>query len=215
MTHNMRVLLAAVLVTARAFTAQAQQIRHVNDHVLNYKGQARVTVATGIPYLGIAEYAYGFSDRVTVGALAGITPSIPGYGIRARAVLYQPHDGFRVYFCTPVMFYPKTRGLGGDPWWLVRPNINLEWITPPGFRYKLGGSLIAAASHYSLFGNASRAKFTPGVWNAIHGGVSFPVRRGVTLQVETSLVLDGLKVAGTDWVGGPPVIVVIGTSWTL
>lgn len=214
MTPNMRVLLAAVLLATSGFSAQARQISHVNDHVLNFKGQARVTVATGVPYVGITEYAYGFSDRVTVGVLAGITPSIPGYGIRARAVLYQPHDGFRVYFCTPVMFYPKTRGLGGDPWWLVRPNLNLEWIAKTGFRYKLGGSLIAAASHYGLFGDGSRAKFVPGVWNAIHGGISLPIRRGLTFQVETSLVMDGLKVAGRDWVGGPPVIAVIGTSWT-
>jgi len=213
MVHNLRLLLAAVLLATCGLTVQAQQISHLNDHVLNARGQGRVTVATGVPYVGITEYAHGLSDRVTVGVLGGFTPRVPGYGIRARAVLYQPHDGFRVYFCTPVILYPKSGGR--DPWWLVRPNINLEWITTPGLRYKFGGSVIATTSHYALFGSASRATFAPGFWQAIHGGVSFPIRPGVTFQVESSLVLDGPRVAGSDWVGGPPVIVVIGTAWTL
>lgn len=214
MTNRLPALVAAGLLTFGSVALHGQQLNHDYDHVLNARGRGRLTAATGIPYVAIGEYAYGVSDRVTVGFMAGVTPSVSGYGIRARAVLYQPRDGFRIYFCTPVVFYPKTRGLGGDPWWLTRPNINFEWNTTRGLRYKIGGSLIAAASHHTLFGNAA-ARFSPGLWNAVHGGISFPIGSNLTLQVESSLVMQGLRVAGKDWVGGPPVILVIGTSWSL
>lgn len=214
MTNRLPVLVAAGLLALGPIALHGQRLNHAYDHVLNASGKGRVTVATGIPYIAIGEYAYGISDRVTVGVMTGVTPSIPGYGVRARAVLYQPRDDFRIYFCTPVLFYPRTNGLGGDPWWLTRPNINVEWTTTRGLRYKIGGSLIAAASHHTLFGNAANARFSPGLWNAVHGGISFPVGSNLTLQLESSLVMKGVRVAHS-WVGGPPVILVIGTSWSL
>lgn len=215
MKNILRLIVAAGFIAGGSLRLHSQSFNHNNDHVLNYKGQSRVTFATGIPYVAIGEYAYGFSDRITLGVVAGLTPSVEGYGIRARAVLYEPDDGFRIYFCTPIMFYPKTRDLGGDAWWLTRPNINFEWITASGFRYKVGGSLIAAASHNTLFGNPGDAKFSPGIWNTVHVGVAFPLGYGIMFQCETSLVMSGLKVAGPDWVGGPPVIAVLGISYSL
>ncbi|MHB1048607.1 MAG: hypothetical protein ACYC09_00905 [Bacteroidota bacterium] len=183
-----------------------------HDHVFTRSGGSKITLATGIPYIGVAEYAHGLSDRVTGGVLFGLTPNVTGYGIRVRAIVYQTTESFRVYFCTPVLYYPKTKELGGDPWWLTRPNINFEWIAQSGFRYKVGGSIIAAASHHSLFGNSGAAKFSPGLWNAIHAGSSFSVGGGVMFQNEISIVMNGLRVAGSDWVGGPPIILVIGLS---
>ena len=207
--------LALVLGILAPVALHCQQLNHIHDHVLNNRGQSRITLATGIPYIAIGEYAYGVSGRVTIGLLAGTTPFVEGYGIRARAVLYQPDASFRIYLCAPLIYYPKTRGLGGDPWWLTRPNINFERMTRSGFRYKAGASLIAAASHYALFGDPAKAKFHPGLWNAVHAGISFPVSSRLTVQLENSLVLRGVRVAGKDWVGGPPVILVLGTSWTL
>ncbi len=215
MNNIVRSIIAAGLIAAGSLTLYSQGFNHNNDHVLNYKGQSRITFATGIPYVAIGEYAYGFSDRVTVGVVAGLTPNVEGYGIRVRAVLYEPDEAFRIYFCTPIMFYPKTKELGGDAWWLTRPNINFEWITQSGFRYKIGGSLIAAASQHTLFGNPADAKFQPGIWNALHGGISLPVGSNITFQCEASLVMSGFKVAGPDWVGGPPVILVLGFTQSL
>lgn len=194
------------IVNAQSFRGGSQ------DHVFAGKGNAKITLATGIPYIGVAEYAYGISDRVTGGFLFGLTPNVEGYGVRVRAIVYQKSESFRIYFCTPLLYYPKTKELGGDPWWLTRPNLNFEWITPTGFRYKAGGSVIAAASHHSLFGNSLRAKFPPGVWSAIHAGTSFPIGGGFMFQNELSVVMNGISVAGKDWVGGPPVILVLGFS---
>lgn len=215
MNNYSRCFITVVLITTSSFLLNAQPFYHDNDHVLNYMGTSRITIATGIPYVAIAEYAYGFSDRITVGILWGITPNVEGYGVRARAVLYQQSYNFRIYFCTPILFYPGTKELGGEAWWLTRPNINFEWIKSSGFRYKIGGSIIAASSHHTLFGESSRAKFAPGIWNAVHGGVSFPINSSIMFQCETSLVMSGLNIAGTEWVGGPPVILVIGFSYTM
>lgn len=214
--HARSTTLAVMLFSALgAGLANGQQISHEYDHVLNRKGEGRVTLATGIPYVGIAEYAYGVSDRVTAGFWLGLTPNVGGVGVRVRTVVTQTGPGFRIYFCTPVAFYPKTKGLGGDPWWLIRPNLNFEWMTDSGFRYKVGGGLVAAASHHTLFGQDERANFSPGIWNTIHAGISFPIGRNATFQIENSLVMKGFSVAGSDWVGGPPLILIVGTSWTL
>ena len=209
------IILAGLACIASRGALTCQEITHHYDHVLNAQGASRFTIATGIPYLAVGEYAYGVSDRFTFGVLAGVTPSVKGYGIRARTVLHENGDRYRVYFCTPVLVYPRTHILGGDPWWLARPNINFEWMTSGGFRYKVGGSFIAAASQYTLFGGGSASHIAPRFWDAIHGGISLPIGPAATLQVEASLVLKGLKVAGADWVGGPPVILVLGTSWVL
>jgi len=203
-----------MVLTVSLNNLPAQMLYPENDHVLNYKGQSRLTFATGIPYVGVIEYAYGISDRSTIGVLFGVTPRVAGYGVRVRAVVLESGNDFRVYFCTPVVFYPRTRELGGDAWWLVRPNINFAWITLSGFRYKVGGGLVAAASHNTLFGNPREAPFQPASWNTIHGGISLPVAGEVMFQTELSLVMNGLKVAGRDWVGGPPVILVLGVSYS-
>jgi hypothetical protein len=208
-----RLVLTLCVLFAAHVQSYGQNLNHDNDHVLNAKGQSRITFATGIPYIAVGEYAYGFSDRVTVGILWGLTPRVEGYGLRARAVLYEPTSDFRIYFCTPILFYPKTITLGGDAWWLARPNINFEWIAQSGIRYKTGGSLIVAASHHVLFGDPSNAKFPPGAWTAIHGGISLPISNHWMFQCETSLVMKGLQVAGSEWIGGPPVIFVMGVSY--
>ena len=55
-----------------------------NDHVFTTQGHAKVTLASGIPYIGIAEYAYGVTDRFTAGFLAG--PEGAGFKVVAAEV---------------------------------------------------------------------------------------------------------------------------------
>ncbi|MBX2990573.1 MAG: hypothetical protein KF749_05300 [Bacteroidetes bacterium] len=210
--NHVRHILSLILFPAIATQSVAQDRSDRFDHVLNRKGQSKITLATGIPYIGIAEYAYGISNKTTAGVVFGITPFVEGYGIRVRTILHE-RDNYRVYFCVPVLYYPKTQDLGGDPWWLTRPNINFEWMNDAGFRYKVGGSIVAAASHHTLFGESSNAKFAPGLWNAVHGGISLPVGPSLMFQAEASLVLKGVQVP-SQWVGGPPVILVLGISYT-
>lgn len=182
------------------------------DHVINRRGGSRFTLATGIPFVGVAEYAYGVTDRFTVGVLGGITPAVEGYGVRLRSVIFQKHDHYRVYFCTPVIYYPTLSG--GDPWWLARPNINFEWVKKNNVRYKFGGSAFLAASNNSLFGNSRNATLKPDVWSSVHGGVSLPIGRNLSFQTEVSYVSKGIRPIN-DFVGAPPVVLVLGVSYSI
>jgi hypothetical protein len=182
------------------------------DHVINRKGESRITLVTGIPFVGVAEYAYGVTDRFTVGVLGGMTPAVEGYGFRMRGVVYQKTNRYRVYFCTPVIYYPRLSG--GDPWWLARPNINFEWVNKNNVRYKFGGSLFLATSNNSLFGDAEKATLDPDIWSSIHAGMSLPLSGNFSFQTEVSYVSKGVKPI-KDFVGAPPVVLVLGFSYTL
>ncbi len=213
MNFRRTLLEIAAVMCITGFQLDAQVTSSIRkDHVFTDAGRGLVTVATGIPYISIGEIAYGIDDRTTVGLIYGLTPNVEGYGIRARRVVSKAREDFRIYFCVPVLYYPKTKDLGGEPWFLTRPNINFEWITGSFLRYKIGGSLIAAASQPSLFGGERNGEgFKGGVWNAMHGGVSFPMGR-IMFQIELSVVMDGFRLAGDNWVGGPPVILVMGIA---
>jgi len=182
------------------------------DHVINRKGESRLTLATGIPFVGVAEYAYGVTDRFTVGVLGGMTPAVEEYGFRMRGVVYQKTDRYRIYFCTPVIYYPRLSG--GDPWWLARPNINFEWVNSKNVRYKFGGSMFMAASNNSLFGDAEKATLAPDYWTSVHAGVSLPLKGNISFQTEVSYVSKGVKPI-KDFVGAPPLVLVLGFSYTL
>lgn len=182
------------------------------DHVINRRGESRLTLATGIPFIGVAEYAYGVTDRFTVGILGGLTPAVEGYGVRMRTVLIENTKGERIYFCTPIVYYPKLSG--DDPWWLTRPNINFERVSSGNIRYKFGASLIFAASGNSLMGRSAEATLKPAMWTSVHAGMSLPVWNRVSFQTEVSYVTKGLETL-KDFVGAPPVILVTGFSVTI
>src|ERR1041385_5669844 len=63
------------------------------DYLFPRQGNTSLTASSGIPFLGIGEVAYGFSDKLALGAIGGITPTVVGFGIRGRGLLYERHDG--------------------------------------------------------------------------------------------------------------------------
>jgi hypothetical protein len=229
-TRAIQTLFTVIAVKGCLF---AQSVSFYNgDHLFPTKGGSMVTFSTGIPYLGIAEYAYGFSDRFSVGLIAGVTPNVEGYGVRIRGILYQPSERFRLYFRAPMFYYPQTKGLGGEPWVLAWPVISGEWKMDSGTRVSLGGGAVVASCFHSLMrhlglrkksettdmtseGNDDNPRgFMGGVWNTVHAGVAFPISQHIMIQTEASLVMRGFRVAGDDWVGGPPVIIVAGLSYS-
>lgn len=183
------------------------------DHVINTRGELRLSVFTGLPVVGSSELAYGISDRLTVGVLGGFTPFEEAVGVRIRTVIYQQTESYRVYFCTPVIFYPQTRRVNPDPWFLTRPNINFEWLAKSDLRYKIGASIIASASRHNLFENSSRSKHPPSLWTAVHGGISLPFSSNMTFQAELSYVTKGIRTID-KFLGGPPAILILGASYT-
>src|SRR5437762_14386768 len=63
-----------------------------NDALFPSAGSVAGSVATGIPYLGIGEVAYGVTDRFAVGVVGGVTPTTVGGGVRLRGVLFERGD---------------------------------------------------------------------------------------------------------------------------
>ncbi len=208
--------LVAILIL-NSFTARAQQPMRINDHLFSPRGKSMLTVATGIPYVGIVEYAYGFSDRFSIGVTAGITPQVIGYGVRVRGVILQRDENFRMYVSAPIFYYPQTKDLGGEPWLLTWPVLSCEWKLNSGTRLSVGGGIVAATCAKALLGvkEMEGEGFMGGIWNTLHGGVAVPLSNNITFQGEVSAVMSGVKIAGKDWVGGPPVILVLGFSYSL
>ena len=181
------------------------------------------TLLTGIPYVAIAELAYGFTDRFSVGVLGGIVPHNPGGGLRFRYLLAQPSGNFRVHLKMPVIYYPKAKSLGCpecEPWFLTWPAVSAEWRRPGGTRWWVGAGVVAAACADTVFGRENEAMETgggiqEGTWNTLQFGFSKPVTRKLAFQLEIAPVLEGRKLASRrTWVGGPPLILTTGFSYS-
>ncbi len=213
-------ILKTIIICAAILTAgesEAQLKLHSDDPLFPLKGKSMITISTGIPYVGIAEYSYGITDKFSVGVVAGVTPKVPGYGIRVRGVLYQSGESFRVYFRAPLFYYPSTKDLGGDPWILTWPVVNAEWKLKSGTRLSAGAGLVAAACVESIFGKEEIGEeegFMGGVWNTFQVGISMPLTRSIVVHGEIAAVMNGYRLAKPEqWAGGPPVILVLGLNY--
>ena len=186
-------------------------------------GKTIATFATGIPYIGITEVAYGFTNRFSAGAIAGVLGNLaPGYGLRFRYILAQPSQDLRIYFKAPVIYYPKARSFGCpdcDPWFLIWPTVNAEWRLANGTRLWCGVGVVAAACATTVLGGDEEEEemaegLNEGVWNTLQIGFSRPITRRVSFQLEVAAVFKGLKLASShNWLGGPPVILTTGFSY--
>ena len=193
------------------------------DHLIPRKGKTITTIATGIPYVGIAEAAYGFTDRFSVGLVVGVLAnSAPGYGLRFRYLLAQPSPDLRVYIRMPVLYYPRASSFGCpdcDPWFLTWPAVNAEWRRANGTRLWWGVGVVAAACATTVFGGEDEEEemaegLHEGTWNTLQFGFSRPLKRRISFQLEVAVVFKGLKLATPgNWLGGPPVILTTGLSY--
>lgn len=180
-------------------------------------GRVSTSVATGVPFLAMGELAVGVGERFAIGALGGATPNVPGFGVRPRAALIDT-GALRLVISVPSLYYPFTNDASGSPWVLTRPSAVLEGRFASGLRIGGGLGVVAAASTDRLRGvrrGGYGGAFDAGVWNTVHLTVSGPVSSRAALFAEGALVLSGLRLAGDDWVGGPPVIASVGVTTDL
>jgi hypothetical protein len=186
------------------------------DSLFPRGGTFSATVGTGVPFIGIGEIAYGITDRFALGAIGGGTPNVGGVGVRPR-VLIVDADAWRLHLTVPILYYPKTRELGGDPWMLTRPALVLDREIASGVRLGAGMGLVAAACTESIFslGKEHDSEFMGGVWNTVNVGASVQVSSRTSLFGDVALVMRGVRVAGSEWIGGPPVIAAFGVTTRL
>ena len=191
------------------------------DSLFAPRGGTDLTLASGLPFLGIAELAYGVSDRFSIGAFGAATPDLGdirgtvALGLRPRGVVVES-GAWRSVVVVPVLFYPQIKGFGDrEPWMLTRPTLSIERTLPAGVRVSLGMGLIAAACTDSIFTLGKEHTMMGGLWNTASAGVSIPVSARTSVFAEGSLVLHGVALASQDWIGGAPVVAYAGIVTSL
>jgi hypothetical protein len=102
------------------------------DYLFAPAGTFSITLASGIPLLGIGELTYSPTDRFAMGAVVAGTPDLPAVqgtaaiGLRPRGVVLV-EGSWRSVLVVPILSYPKVPGFGDrDPWILARPTLTLE-----------------------------------------------------------------------------------------
>jgi hypothetical protein len=182
-----------------------------SDHLFPGAGRVSLGASTGVPFLAIGEAAYAFTDGFTVGAIAGITPEVAGFGLRPRAVLYSGARA-RVFVSVPVLYYPATHMSGGEPWFLANPVLYLEAPVAGGWRVRGGPGIVGAACQDSLLGKEHGEGFMGDLWPTIAVGASRPIGARSEIFADLQGVLPKGITAGNDWVGGPPFVLSIGVA---
>jgi hypothetical protein len=194
-------------------------------------GGVAATAATGVPFLAMGELAYGFTDSAALGVLLGVAPTNIGLGLRPR-VLARLNDTLRLSFVVPSLYYPPCPNPRSSSWILTRPVALLEHGSPSGLRIGAGSGVIVAGPVRELFeavGAEPPAVPAPSVyddagmepdagfrvWETLLLTTSVPVAERSSAFAEAGVVLDGVDIAGSDWVAGPPVIVVLGITRAL
>jgi hypothetical protein len=224
-------ILSTVIVMVFTTTTASTQILTTpkQDALFPEAGKTTVTFWTGIPYIGIAEYAYAITDKFTVGLIGGYTPTTKAIGIRLRGIVAEPSDNFRLYLKGPILFYPGSEDSHGEPWLLAWPTLNAEWRLDDGMRIWTGAGLIGAGCAHHVLGIEDKAMemggpgFHGGVWNTLSAGISKPTSERIELHAEVAVVMKGLRTANdkslggktTDlyWDGGLPLIIDLGMSY--
>ena len=187
------------------------------DPLFPHAGHFSGTVASGLPFVGIGEAAYGFTDRFAVGAMVGLTPNVGtiqgtlGVGLRPRGVVFAS-GAWRSSLVAPVLYYPRVSGFGGDmePWMLVQPTLTLERSLGTDTSAHVGVGLIGAACMDSILTLGKEHDMDGGVWNTATVGGSTRLGPRTAVFAEAGLVLHGV-VPAQDWIGGP-VIAFVGVT---
>jgi len=195
---------------AETLDAPASASAPGGDGLFPEGGHVTLGASTGVPFVGIGEVGYAFTDRFTLGAIGGITPSVVGAGVRPRLSIYEG-GAYRVTLVMPILYYPKTHMSGEEPWFLTNPVLSLERRFG-AVRAHAGLGLVAAACADSLFEHDHASSFMGGVWNTVQIGGAWKVARATEVFGDAQLIMRGVRPAGDEWIGGPPVVVALGVT---
>jgi hypothetical protein len=206
--------------TRDAATADASTRAPAHDYLMPRAGDFSATFASGVPFLGLGEIAYGPTDRFAIGALAGATPDLPkvsgtaAIGLRPRGIVWKS-GAWRSTLTAPVLYYPELQGFGArEPWVLARPTIGLEREIGSGARVNVTVGAIAAACTESIVTLGKEHTMEGGVWNTAGVGGALPLTANTSVFAEGSLVMRGV-VPAPDWIGGSPVVAFAGVTTRL
>lgn len=216
--------------------ASLQEVKCQNKKVFNHdflmpaKGKSMVEFYTGLPYVAIAQYSYGFGNRVSVGVIYGYTPFERGYGLRMKALLTAPSETFRLSIKSPFIYYPGMKNGENEPWVLAWPALNGEWKLKNGSRIWTGVGVVGAACVDYLFepkGNDPHNGHDPddpyhppvegeemtSLYNTFQFGYSKPLSNSWSFVAEVAPVMEGFKLKSPNgFLDTSPIILTLGLS---
>lgn len=212
--------LAFLLVLGSACPARAEE----PDPFVPGASRFGLAVATGVPFLVMSEASLGITDYGALGVLAGTTPVVSGFGIRPR-VQAPLGKRWRLLLTAPILFYPAHARAGA--WWLARPSLSVDAKPVDSVHVAAGAGVVPVATHDALFGDerASDAAGSPygttsngdrtDVWWTLNIFASTSVSKKSYAFLDTTMILSGLQLAGSDWIAGPPFVVFLGLGTAL
>jgi hypothetical protein len=217
---RLAITLLAAALSSSAFAQVAVdpaglRAQREGDALFPRAGEFSATVATGVPYLAIGEVAYGVSERFALGVVGGVTPITYGFGLRLRGIVVGGETA-RLVAVMPVLYYPATASLGHEPWVLAMPQVLAEQRFGGDLTAHVGVGAAAATCTGAIAGlftgkheHDADGGFMGGLWNTATVGGALPLG-GVTAFADATLILDGVRLADSRWIGGPPLVVTLG-----
>jgi len=213
---------AMVIVLLALCVAVPGQARAAGDPWLPGSGKFSASIATGVPFLVMSELAVGITDHAALGVLGGTTPIVSGFGLRPRMALPLT-SSVRILASAPVVYYPPHAD--GPGWWLARPSSELAWQATRAFSLAGGAGVVGIATDSVLFGRNDQAAASAygrelqnrrtALWWTLNALVSADVSEKTWLFADLTTVFDRGRLAGEDWIGGPPFIVFLGLGTRL
>jgi hypothetical protein len=183
------------------------------DPLFPSSGHFSAAFASGVPFVGAGELAYGFGDRFAMGAMVGLTPNMgniqgtAGVGLRPRVVVFRS-GAWQSTIVAPVLYYPRVPGFGGelDPWMLAQPTLTLErsFGSDGDGNVHVGVGALASTCLDTVLTLGKEKDMMTGVWNTATVGGAIRVSPKTMLFAEGGVVLRGYKPAN-DWMGGPAI----------
>ena len=179
------------------------------------------SVATGVPFLVMSEVAVGVTDHAALGVLGGTTPIVAGFGVRPR-VAVPFTSALRILASAPVIYYPPHAD--GPAWWLTRRSMMLDWHAS-SFSLAGGAGVVGVATESALFGGEDMAATSAygrglqnrrsALWWTLNTLATAEVSTKTWLFADLTAVFDHGRLAGRDWIGGPPFIAFLGLGTRL
>lgn len=169
-----------------------------------------ITTYTGTtpPPVFIADVTLGVSRKFSIGMVGGTTGALALYGLRFNAILFQQNN-FRGVFRMNAIYYPGRDGkfLFDQsikyvmPWMFTMGIADAEWSTKGGTRWSVGIGYLEThcidgmMKLLHLSNDVDGDKELPfQLYNVLHGGVSIPLSKRLTLRPEVVVVMRGFNV---------------------
>jgi len=219
-------ILVVSLTTFHTAIGQQKRIWD-HDYLLPAKGKSMLDFYTGVPYVAVGQYSYGFSHRFSAGVFYGHTPINKGFGLKVKAVLAEPSASFRINLKSTFIYYPHMEYGEGDAWVLGWPAVNTEWKLNNGSRFWTGVGVVGVScvdmllkpkekkSMPSSDGPVVEGKEMKGVWNTFQFGYSKPISNHSSFLIEVAPIMEGFRLKSkSGFLDAFPVIITTGLSYS-